>query len=170
MGRVCSTLERMRPVSQAQALGLKPSCISSSCFNSVGLHQMIWKRKGKSGWCMIEAPLERHSSGWCICLMPLLLVSPTAWSVLGILFWFPQAGVALSMGGGVRQRINLSVVLQDRWSNQRSAEQKSDWQVKAGVYLLDLKEPRDPKDSLNVWIEELLKWWEKHKDLGNMVV
>lgn len=50
----------------------------------------------------------------------------------------------------MRQRINLSVVLQDRWSNQRSAEQKSDWQVKAGVYLLDLKEPRDPKDSLNV--------------------
>lgn len=25
-------------------------------------------------------------------------------------------------------------------------EQKSDWQVKVGVYLLDLKEPRDPKD------------------------
>ena len=77
---------------------------------------------------------------------------------------------SLSMGGGVKQSINLSMVLQDRWSKQRSAEQKSDWQTKAGVYLLDLKESRDPKDSLHVWTEGLLKWWEKHKDLGNMAV
>ena len=108
MGRVCSTLERMRPVSQAQALGLKPSCISLSHFNAVGLNQMIWNRKGRPGWCMIEAPLERHSSGWCLCLMPLLLLSPTAGNDLGILFWFPQPVVVCLWGLGW-SRASISV-------------------------------------------------------------
>ena len=37
-----------------------------------------------------------------------------------------REGLALSMGDQLGQRISLNMVLQDKWSNQRSAEWKCD--------------------------------------------
>lgn len=128
MERVHSILERMRPASQAQVLGLIPSGVSSSHFNSVGLHQMTWKRKGKPRW-YTSASQKTFVRMACLpnafttgdprileCSWGPILISPG------------RERLALSMGDQLGQSFSLSMVLQDKWSNQRSAERKGDWQ------------------------------------------